>query len=194
MLKLVCAKTRMLWVLPTAPKRSTVRIIRFILTKLMNEQHPRKRVRVDEDIALASSTDVTNLLVDEFKISVETTGGDAYGINGKNGRYNRSIQNMVISDLLDINQHGNKWCCAAEISAEVHKCRIHSALYNISPQFAWYGKNTSIQELRTFGCDIYPITSSNKELDEITQEGSFMGYTNSRATMKWWDPHTKRLT
>ena len=27
----------------------------------------------------------------------------------------------------------------------------------------------------------------------MTQEGSFMGYTNSRATMKWWYPHTKIL-
>ena len=105
MLKLVCAKTRMLWVLPTAPKRSTVRIIRFILTKLMNEQHPRKRVRVDEDIALASSTDVTNLLVDEFKIFMETTGGDASWINGNNERHNRSIHNMKRAGLPDSNQH-----------------------------------------------------------------------------------------
>ena len=34
---------------------------------------------------------------------------------------------------------------------------------------------------------------SPKHLYEITQEGSFMGYTNSRATIKWWDPHTKKL-
>ena len=30
-------------------------------------------------------------------------------------------------------------------------------------------------------------------MDDRTQEVSFMGYTSRRATMKWWDPHTKRL-
>ena len=33
----VCAKTRMLWVFPTASKRAPVRIIRFTLTTLINE-------------------------------------------------------------------------------------------------------------------------------------------------------------
>ena len=61
---------------------------------------------------------------------------------------------MVRAALLDSNQHENKWCCAAEISAESHRFRINSALDNISPHFAWYGKNTSINELRTFVYDI----------------------------------------
>ena len=52
MLTVVYAKTRMLWVFPTASKRVHVRIICFILATLMNEQHPCKRVRVDEDSEL----------------------------------------------------------------------------------------------------------------------------------------------
>ena len=40
MLKVVCAKTIMIWVFPTEPKRSPVSIILLILTTLMNEQHP----------------------------------------------------------------------------------------------------------------------------------------------------------
>ena len=47
MITAVCVKTRMLWVFSTAYKRAPVRIIHFILTTLMNEQHPFKRVRVD---------------------------------------------------------------------------------------------------------------------------------------------------
>ena len=35
------------------------------------------------------------------------------------------------------------------------------------------------------------MDQSYKKLDEIIQEGSFVGYTNSRAIMKWWYPHTK---
>ena len=36
---------------------------------------------------------------------METTGGDAYWLNEKNERHNRSIQNMVRAGLLDSNQH-----------------------------------------------------------------------------------------
>ena len=99
---------------------------------------------------------------------MEITGGDASWINGNIERHNRSIHNMVKSGLLDSNQHENKWCCAAETSAEIHKCRIQSALYNKSPHFEWYGKKPSIHEIRTFGCDIYPIKSSPKKLDDKT--------------------------
>ena len=60
----VCEKTRMLWVFPTASKRAHVRIIRFVLTTLNHEKQPCKWIRVDEDGALANSTDVTNLLVE----------------------------------------------------------------------------------------------------------------------------------
>ena len=109
MLTVVCENTRILWVFPTASKKAHVFIIRFILTTLMNEQHQCKLIRADEDSVLANSTDVTNLLVDDFNISMETTGGDASWINGNNGRHNRSIHNMVRSSLLDINNHENKW-------------------------------------------------------------------------------------
>ena len=77
MLTVVCTKTIILWVFPTASKRSPVRIILFILKTLANEQYTCKRVRFVEYSALENSTDVTNLCVHEFKISMESTGGDA---------------------------------------------------------------------------------------------------------------------
>ena len=80
-LTVVNAKNIMICVLPTAPKRSPVCIIRFILKTLNNEQHPRKNVRVDEYYASENSTDVTNLLVYEFNISMEVTGCDASCLN-----------------------------------------------------------------------------------------------------------------
>ena len=100
---------------------------------------------------------------------------------------------MVRAGLIDSNQHANKWCCAEETSTEVHKCKLHITLENISPHSIWYGQKPIIHALRTFGCDIYPITSSPEKLYDRTQEGSFVGYKNSRATMKCWDPHTKKL-
>ena len=95
MITVLCAKIIMLWVFPNSSKRSHVRIIRFILATLLNEQHLYKRVRFDGDIPLENSTDVTNLLVDEFKISMENTGDYAFYLDVNNERHNRSIHNMV---------------------------------------------------------------------------------------------------
>ena len=75
---------------------------------------------------------------------METPGGDTSWINGNNEIHNRSIYNMVMAGLLDSNKHENKWYYSAETSAEVHRCRIYSDLYNISPHFPWYGQKTSI--------------------------------------------------
>ena len=47
-----------------------------------------------------------------------------------------------------------------------------------------YGKNPSINDLRTFGCDIYPNTSTPKNLYDITQDVSFIGSASRRAIMK----------
>ena len=69
---------------------------------------------------MENSTDITNLIIEEFKISMETTSCDASCINGKDERHNRSIYNMVRSGLMDNNQHTNKWCCAEETPSEVH--------------------------------------------------------------------------
>ena len=60
-----------------------------------------------EDGALEKSTDVTNLLVDDFRISMETTGADDSWINGNNERQNRSIYNMFEAGLLDSTQYEN---------------------------------------------------------------------------------------
>ena len=162
MLTVVYTNTIMLWVLPNASKQSPVRIILFILSTLKNWQHPCKNIRVDEDSALENSTDVTNLIVDELKISMETTGDDASWLNGNNEIHTRSIHNMLRTGLLESNHNEKKWWCEAETPAEFHRFKLHTELDNTSPQFAWYGQNPSIHELRTFVYYIYPSPSSPK--------------------------------
>ena len=167
MITVVCEKTRMIWVVPTAPKRALVRFICFVLTISNNEQHPYRYVIFNKYGALANSTDVTNLLVDYFRTVMETTGGDASWLNGKNEWHNRIILNMVISGLLDRNQQGKKWCCVEETSAELYRWKIHSALDNISPNFSWYGINPSINEIRTIGCDCWNYTRRVRSIVRI---------------------------
>ena len=47
---------------------------------------------------------------------METTGGDASWLNGENKEHNRNIQNMVISGLLDSNQHIKMVLCSRYVS------------------------------------------------------------------------------
>ena len=116
MLTIFCERTRMIWVLPTVSKLSPVCIIRFILTTLNNEQHSWKRVRIYEDGALENSTDVTNLFVYEFNISMETTGVDALWLNEKNEIHNIIINNMVKEGLIGSNQHEKMFLQRRDIS------------------------------------------------------------------------------
>ena len=104
-LTVVCANTIMIQVFPTSSKIAHFRITRFILITLINEQHSCKRVIVYEYSVLAKSIDVKNLLVGEFKVAMENTGGDTSWLNGSNERHNRSIQDMVGAGLLDSNKH-----------------------------------------------------------------------------------------
>ena len=170
-LTVVCANNIILWVFPTVKKISPVQIILFILTTLNNEKHSCKKVRLENYGSFANSTDVTNLPVEEFRISMETTSGDASWLNWKNKIQNWIVHNMVIQVLLDINKHENWWCYESETSAEVYRCKLRIALDTTSHPFSWYGKKHIIHELRTFVCDIYPITFLPKELDESKQEG-----------------------
>ena len=84
MLTVVCENNIIIWLFLTASKWSPVLFISFFLKTLKNKQHPCKRVRVDDNGALENSTDITNLLVDKFNISMETTGDDASCLNEKN--------------------------------------------------------------------------------------------------------------
>ena len=124
---------------------------------------------------------------------MENTGGNASLINGKNERHNRSIHVIVRSDLADSNQHEKIWCCAAETSAEVYLCKLHSALESTSSHFPWYVNNTNIHELRVFEFYIYPTNSFLEKLDNRTQEVLLMIYTNSIDTMKLWDPYPEKI-
>ena len=108
LLLLYVQKDIMIWVFHTSSKQSPVHSNFFIQTKLKNEQQPCNRVRVDEYGYLENLTDVTNLLVDDFTISMETTGCDASWINENNEIHNRIINNMVIEGLVNINRNENK--------------------------------------------------------------------------------------
>ena len=77
MITVVFSKTIILLLFPTEYKINPFRVVLFDLTKLKGEKHPCIRVRFYEYSSLENSTYVTNLLVDEFSIAIETTYVDS---------------------------------------------------------------------------------------------------------------------
>ena len=76
---------------------------------------------VYKDGVLEKSTVVNDIFVDNFNTAPENTGGYTSWINVNNERQNMNTHNIFKSDLLDNNQEENKWCCAAETSAELYR-------------------------------------------------------------------------
>lgn len=149
---------------------------------------------VDEDGALANSAEFTNLLTEKFHINMKTTGGYNSWLNGKDERTHQTIKNLVFAALLDSNHKMDKLFCASESAATVYNATLHSAL-NISPYEAFTGKKYNIHDLRVFGCDIYPFdhTKDDSSNPSKTHHGSFMGHTNHKLQIKWWDPKTNNI-
>ena len=54
---------------------------------------------------------------------MKTTGGNTYGVNGKNERHNRSIHNTSRVGLIENNKHSNKCGYSEETSEEVHRLK-----------------------------------------------------------------------
>ena len=73
----LCHNTINLLILSCASKQAPIRIIRFFLTTFKSKQLPCKYIIVDKYGALEKPTDVTDLLFDDFNISLETTFGYA---------------------------------------------------------------------------------------------------------------------
>ena len=70
-------------------------------------------MRVDEDVALTKSIDVTDLLVGESDIALEAIFGYSSWFNGNNDHQNIIIHNMARENLIESNQHANEGCCVA---------------------------------------------------------------------------------
>ena len=56
-------------------------------------------MRVDKCGALENPTYVTNIIIDELRIYMETNGGDTSWLNRNNERHNIRIHNMVREGL-----------------------------------------------------------------------------------------------
>ncbi len=92
-------------------------------------------IHVDEDGALAQSTEFTDFLWLRH-LTLETTGGFASWLNGKIERPHRTIANKIRAMLFNSGLRNKLWCYAAEAAADAYRYTYHSALKK-TPYEAW---------------------------------------------------------
>ena len=80
---IVDAKTRRVWAFCTSSKRPPIHIMRFFLQQLKNIHRPTQFIRCDEGGEVIRCEDFNAMLLKEFNIVMQTTGGYSSWINGK---------------------------------------------------------------------------------------------------------------
>ena len=99
-LLIIDARTRKVWIFCTSSKRPPIDIMRYFLHQLKMSNKSTQFIRCDEGGEVTRSDDFCKMLLTEFNITVETTGGYASWINGKAKPHNQSINIMTCTVLL----------------------------------------------------------------------------------------------
>ena len=148
-------------------------------------------IRVDEGGELAHSTEFCSSVLDHT-LNLETTGGYCSVLNGKIERPHQTIAKMFNAALIDSGHAKNKWCLACEATAEVYNNCYHQATKK-QPNFLWFGTRSSIHDFRLWGCEVYVQSHITTASSDRVTRGYFMGYTNSRVIIRWWDLKTNTI-
>ena len=92
-------------------KRPTLDIIKLLVTALRNQDNKVSFIRVDEDGALVSFSELMKTC-HNMTIIVHTTGGDASSLNGKNESHNKTLANIKRVLLMNSSHKKQIWCFA----------------------------------------------------------------------------------
>ena len=92
-------------------KRPPLDILKFLVTKLRNQDKKVAFIRVDEYGALARSSEFMRTC-HNMNIIVQTTGGDASSLHGKSESPNRTLANITRALLLNSIHKKELWCFA----------------------------------------------------------------------------------
>ena len=127
LLSIIDGKERFLWNFPTASKLPPLFIVEYFLAQLKKENVSVTCIRIDEDGALARSTEFSSFIVSQ-NITLDTTGGYASWLNGKIERPHRTIASKVRAMLYNSGLSDEFWCYAAEGAADAYRYSFHSAI------------------------------------------------------------------
>ena len=93
---------------PYRIKRPPLDILKYIFTSLSNQDKKLVFIPVNEDVALARSSELIKTC-HNMNIIVQTTGGDASSLNGKIESPNKTLANITRALKLNSSHKGKSW-------------------------------------------------------------------------------------
>ena len=115
--------------------------------------------------------------------------------NGAAERLNRTLVETTRSMLLDAKLPQAFWAEAVSTAAYLRNRSPTSALENMTPHQAWYGRKPGVEHLRVFGSTAYVHISkdSRKKLDSKTRKCILVGYGSVRKGYRLYDRATSQV-
>ena len=95
----ICSATSYPFGFPSRSKRPTLYILKFLVTKLRNQDNKVAFIIVDEYVALARYSEFMKIC-HNMNIIVQNTGGDASSLNGKSESSNKTLS--ILKSSVDL--------------------------------------------------------------------------------------------
>jgi len=183
-----CVQTKYSFRFCTRHKRAPLDILRWIFVTLRQQKREVNYVRFDEGGELARSYEVNKMLVEDFQIVMQTTGGYSSHLNGITERGHRTDADSIRTSLYAAGLPNKYWCFALLHSNYINRrwCRYPQT---ITPYEQWTNTKPSYNKLHVFGATIYVHASQAKKLDPKAVTGIFLGYGASTAVIYYLDAH-----
>ena len=136
----VCFATSYPFGFPSRSKRPPLDILKYLVTILIYQDKKVEFIRVDEDGALARSSEFIRTF-HNMNIVVQTTGVYASSLNSKSESPNKTFANITRTILLN-SSHNKELCCfACQYYIWISR-QTETRLCGDVPYFLWYGIST----------------------------------------------------
>ncbi len=168
--------SRMAWVFLTKSKDPPLDIVRAFLT--LHGHSDGGCVRTDQSGELASSGAFRDLLLREFRYTLEPTGADSLSQNGAVEIYNDKFGIRTRALLYGAGLPAEYWSATLVHSVYLHNRLVHSSTLS-TPFGLYYGVKPDLEFLKTFGSRVCVKRSGVRraKLDHHDFTSIFLGYT-----------------
>lgn len=199
-LTIVCAHSSYPFAFPLKSKTPPLDVVKWFIMTVRKMGYKALFIRVDEDKALAGSSEFNKLLI-EMNCILQTTGGGNSENNGKVERSHRTLADMVRSSLGTAKIiFGSKlpkklkitmfWCFALQNACEKLR-RLYNKNRGNTPYFMVHNVKPKLSDLAIFGSFV-TIVNPNKakmpKLNERSKECYFLGFGNNVRNILYWNP------
>ena len=112
-----------------------------------------------------------------MNIIVQTTGGDAFSLNGKSESPNKKLDNITRDILMNSIHKKELWCFAYQHAIWLYIQTVNRLCGNV-PYFLCHGTRPSYKHTTIWGLRVYIINgrATRNNIDDISHWGYFMGY------------------